>query len=803
MAGLEDVGDTGEDFDFDDDPPLCTVIEPNISHPPNQLAEYTAVVQTGESCAGTGVAAGSGGVGIHTLYTRCVVAGVRSWATTTQQVLTACAGARHAVKESLLIGLTGMHSAIPPNARPTWRARVRLLQLSTSCVDTMLANRDGIARLAPMARECVRRSLAAMLCDDMATRAAWHTLEWRSCTLACPPEATAPVGLEAAMTVIVDTAPATEVVPSTAGTVFETWIATICTRLAAPAWIGRTTSTTMEPRAVDVAGAIFASAFRANFIPFWKLAHLRNVRAIRLDKAQYDGVHRASAAIELTASLDVPWALSVQRLALRNPSAALLTEREVLSLFTANPPPKPPEMRARSGATVTASRPSLLLCDKLEAAVSAAALHYCRVAWVGEQTLVANLGPTVRCMHALALASRYGVFLDDRSDIYGTVRSIVGANEISTVHSSAIVNRLVERVNQLPLHARALCVCTECRRVANGARRSRAAGTTTQIAADMHRAGDVGIVATMVERVDRGLLYCSKRSSAALRSALAASSAATQKRVECVAVEDDEDVLEKGRTSPVFGGPLDEADCVDDEMHDEEDDDVDGARGNLPRGSCLSRMRRDAHRCFEQRREPLSCGDLPMTIIPCVGKAVRVFGTWYTLCCFCGVVVTREPRHQLLTFPSCISCLHTARQLRRTPQTPTAPSSGVETCQTADPNSMEGVLRLIVTRMDKYESNIALQPISLRMTSEMQERPSDRTCRFCGRVAGRRGVPFTVLLSPLDRKGANECRSPEQRITRWCPAHSPPWLPDALRVLPSPLVLAHIASNARPVLPNE
>ena len=165
-------------------------------------------------------------------------------------------------------------------------------------------------------------------------------------------------------------------------------------------------------------------------------------------------------------------------------------------------------------------------------------------------------------------------------------------------------------------------------------------------------------------------------------------------------------------------------------------------------GTVASRMRRDCKRALEQRRRATLCGESPLLRVRLVGRAVRIYDAWYSICSFCATFVRVQPHNRIDAEIACLQCCETFRRDQRT-----AADSGTE-------------------------------------------RP---TCRFCKKVESGRVHNYITYHSPKDISGPNLERPPPLRTTSWCPAHNRPWLRDALSALSTPQVLAHIAVHARPV----
>jgi hypothetical protein len=66
----------------------------------------------------------------------------------------------------------------------------------------------------------------------------------------------------------------------------------------------------------------------------------------------------------------------------------------------------------------------------------------------------------------------------------------------------------------------------------------------------------------------------------------------------------------------------------------------------------------------------------------------------------------------------------------------------------------------------------------------------------------RSGTRWKMVKSPLDTSRKNASLPPPLRTCWFCPAHHRSWIANAMRGLPTRVVLSHIAHNARPVWTN-
>ena len=166
---------------------------------------------------------------------------------------------------------------------------------------------------------------------------------------------------------------------------------------------------------------------------------------------------------------------------------------------------------------------------------------------------------------------------------------------------------------------------------------------TTHTAADGEFC-EIGVSAVTVQQDGTGetKLFCSKRSSAALRSAMSAETSARKRSIDedAMMVEsepgDDSD-SEAGVVGPGFNAMA----------------------AMAHQGSIASRMRRDCKRALEQRRQATLCGDTPMLLVRLIGRAVRINGAWYSICSFCATFFRIQPHNRIDAEIACLQCCET------------------------------------------------------------------------------------------------------------------------------------------------
>jgi hypothetical protein len=77
-------------------------------------------------------------------------------------------------------------------------------------------------------------------------------------------------------------------------------------------------------------------------------------------------------------------------------------------------------------------------------------------------------------------------------------------------------------------------------------------------------------------------------------------------------------------------------------------------------------------------------------------------------------------------------------------------------------------------------------------------------CRYCtAEDTARSASRWKVVKAPLDTAGENSSLPPPLRTVVYCPQHWRSWLVHAHRVLPTRVILSHIAHNAKPIFSTE
>ncbi len=289
----------------------------------------------------------------------------------------------------------------------------------------------------------------------------------------------------------------------------------------------------------------------------------------------------------------------------------------------------------------------------------------------------------------------------------------------------------------LPVHATHLCACTECHRVANA--HSVDAGINVT-AVKTNEFNELGVSCSMLcTDVGEPHLRCAKRSSAALKTA-----ANYEEEMQTRRVEDDE--LDVASIQKMF--------------RDQQTAD----------SGIAARIRRDAKNSFEQRNVAVACGEQPLLTVNLLGRAIRLWGEWYSLCTICGATMRVYPNNR---FRGGICCTRCDVKLL-----------GVE--QTGDTAVGNVICRYCgkVCSLSPTTNPHQTLPLSAR-ASQMDPM--------------RSGSRWKCVKAPRDEGPSNVALPPPLRVVYYCPQHHRSWLSAAHRSMPTRVILSHLAMGAKPV----
>ena len=674
--------------------------EPGIACVPSQFSEVTIDhildqrIVCGSSCKATH--------SLHQLLIRCTNPASRGWTTTLKNVLARMDGCLHILHHSLLVCLTGMHTTLSPSNRPHWSDRARILwrfhgEMTSARVCDLLIDNPAVTK------ELVRRRLVDALESSIALR---HVMKFQGSLVAsvgAPPRASLSMGIHESMLSITRVGVQYAQCDSRK---IETLLHVAGTVPHAANWLKKVLlchpSRSVVHETVDMSVRVFESQWTS----FWTLCNQRADRPQRLDRFQYDALQCANPIVLMCNSLSETNALRIQRLVLGSPRTATFSTEHMLSTLF----PRGCEHKWGDGGAhahleaLIRSNASLSVATMLTAA---------RVQWLGEQLLVIDMGDATRRKQSSAILKR----------IWASQHGLHGESRPTHIEAASDA-QLASMLEDAPVHSTHLCVCTECHRIVN------AMPTDSVSYTGQEHCGEVGVSSAMLSTegitsdAHSFTMHCAKRSSAALRSALAYES-----RPNAMAFYQAEDwsTGECGQS----------------------------VQKTVGSGATIH-MRRDCRRAQVQRRVALPCGEQPLLLVQALGRAVRIYDKWYSMCAHCGVFTRIMHINRVGGEIVCTQCY-----------------------------------RAHVWHSE--ESKVGEMAQSSALTRE-------RRCRFCSKAVPRGDpTPFKSYASPLDTFGSNRLLPASLRITWWCPLHQRSWLCDTLNTLSTSQILVHISERACPV----
>ena len=686
--------------------------EPSLASVPSQYRECSLDhviderVVCGSSCRGT--------TAMHQLLTRCTNPASRGWTSTLHSVLAEEPSVVEVLRSATVVCLTGLHLLVEPPDRPHWRKRAAIMWRMQADVNStelaiIFSNRPMITK------EVVRRLVVTTLETSIALRHVVHHYGSMVGSVGMPPRA---IPCQSVCRVMSTFCVAGElfgediVTPDASDALDRSLCGAFDEDPRVMQWLSKVIVHHPPSSALTEASVHHFTGFRHAFAPFWAFAMQRGLRPQRLDPTQYDAIHGLNPATALVASMNYDEALRIQRIVLQTPSLGVRTVADMWShLSTLGC-----SVAARDSSDETTVDSILRRGSSNDAATL---LLVARLMWLTEQLLVVDLCTPVRRVHAIAVLKRHGRVPDP-----------LAMNAMND-------DELVCMLDTLPAHATKLCVCTECKRVTNAAP-TETIPTATRVFTEMGVSSVMLSTHSCGECVDtpykppRVTLHCARRSSAALRSAIAAEEEAVSLQIDSIGNK----------------GGWETSEC-DDILRSIEHD-----------RATSTRMRRDSRRALEQRRKATQCGESPLVMIPLLGRAVRIYGVWYTLCAICGTVTKLRHADWIGVNGACLVC---ARRMRNVTMT-------------------------------------SFEPVTLD-----NDLTRGRRCRFCAKSVpcDDNGSSFRCYASPHDTFGANKRLPPWLRCTWWCPAHQRRWLANALMDMSTPSILAHIVQKAHPMIVSE
>ena len=675
------------------------------------------------------------------ILARVTNAGSRGWETTLMAAAKESDGAVRVCTQSIVVALSGMHPAIHPAARRSWRARFVMLRAMR--VQTTQDFKD-LVRLAPVAmKETIRLHLAAVFVLDCATLEALRHKRQPTGQLGIPPLALPHPSLAAAMHRMADAGEHMVTSRESAAASIQRHLVSeprsrkkstsstgarharelqVETLSYCTSWLGGRSGPlgTTVRSGVQVVSGLMSASYRSIFIPWWLHGNHHGHRASRLDSAQYAALHNRSAAHRMCTLLSDEDFWFAERVAIGAPDASLLTVSEACALLgicrSENEPPGVP--CAASSRAVQEAESEVM---ELSARDAALLFAFARIASLRATMLSYDLGEGTRRRQALAICQRLMLPLAPGED-----------------PCEAVCTRL-------PQHASTLYCCSECRRVVNSVQDNTGKDQPFN---------ELGLSASMLS-MDGDLcdwhMRCAKRSSAALRTAVALEAAA--KTLELERLDPVSNPLLPNDLNPATivstmcktgkrkGRPGDAASTTATALRDS--------------SSEVAKFRRDLKSCFEQEQETTSCGDVPLVRVPILGRAIRIFGNWYALCSMCGALSRVTPASR---FQGDICCMH---------------------CDFA----------MLAGKEAAEEMRNALP------------RPPPPACRFCHKVEPENGtgMKWKRVDAPADTGGHNACVPPPLRVCYYCPTHYRAWLVNAHKTMSTTDIISHLVARARPI----
>jgi hypothetical protein len=162
-----------------------------------------------------------------------------------------------------------------------------------------------------------------------------------------------------------------------------------------------------------------------------------------------------------------------------------------------------------------------------------------------------------------------------------------------------------------------------------------------------------------------------------------------------------------------------------------------------------TRIRRDCKKAMRGPSVRWECGKLECLFLPLVGKAIRCFGDWYTLCCTCGAVMKYSCLNKFGNDMSCLLC--------------------------------------------------DAQTLGLSAAKPEIQADAAPKCRYCGKRQTKNAT-WTKIQAPLDESADNADLPSPLRAVFYCNKHYRPWAIDAHRTQKTTVVLSHIGMNVSAVL---
>ena len=557
---------------------------------------------------------------VLSLLMRGLHTSARGWDVLLSQFVPKSTCVRTIVGRALAVSCTGMHENVHPALRLPWRRRhVALKLLFRECTSKRLPDLTKTATTAT--REAVRRLLmSTVACMPAATRAlalSAHPIRMLQSPPLCAPapgaEACAEAFASATQSFLSDKNPSAGQLADALTYAFDEPMVSPRQRYDIN-WLGKGSAPVSMPTPfVTTAAGVFASAFRANFLPLWLHAFHHGQEMPRLEAIFHSAVHELNAATALVAELDEKTALHMQRLAIGHVSSALLSAEDVMDATGLSAELcKFPLAENELDVDYEDRGKGLGPTDDELGRQLAMALSWARAAWVSEKVRIYELGPRTTGMQILAILRRL---------------SSTKTSEAEALPLGELGRRKDEFLDGLPKQATHLQACLACGRVANPVVNFAKPGTHFD---DVGASVAMNCTACDAAEADYGKqhLRCAKRASAALRTAVLYEASSTAAAVE---------------QKPVDGAAAASS--------------ITWAGQQKSTASGVgARAKRDAKTGMTQRRGPKGCGDDPLLVLPLVGRCIALSGVKYALCAFCAACVQVDAKHRAGGEICCLRC---------------------------------------------------------------------------------------------------------------------------------------------------
>ena len=575
------------------------------------------------------------------ILTRATNAGSRGWEATLLSALNESEGAVRVCMQAIAVALSGLNPAVHPAARQPWRERFALPSRAAHANAPRLPGDreerprrgEGVHPAAPgrglfrglrnAAKPCATRGSQRDSCASRRWRCRTRRSQ-RPCT-AWPPRAPTwsprARGGRGAISAPGERAALAQEGRDAHGNAD-------CRSAEALAysssWLGRPlgrAGAAARP-AVHVVSGLLSASYRSIWIPFWLHGNHHGHRASRLDSAQYAALHHLSRG--------APHVRAASRGGVPEGRAPRDQQRG--------------RVAAHGGAGVQPPRDRAADAESAPRAAVSPASRAVQEAEVEVMHLGAN--------DAALLIAFARIAALQRPCCRTTWARPRGASRRWPSASACCCRSRPTRTRAWPCaracrkHATVLYCCSECRRVVNSVQDG---------SGKDHAFNELGLAASMLSAGDNGCsrhMRCAKRSSAALRTAVALEASAEQLEARAARAG------RRARCCRRTCGPRRSwRPCARRGPSASPRAAMSAASAALRDSSSeVAKFRRDLKSCFEQSPQATSCGDVPLVCVPVLGRAIRIFGGWYALCSMCGTLARVTPASRFRGEICCLRC---------------------------------------------------------------------------------------------------------------------------------------------------